>query len=215
MWFDFVLHDVYGLPYFYAPGAIDIWQTPGSLVNNFFLIGYSPTLAINKGDIVVYDGGVGSPYGHVSIAAQDGVGSNYVGYDSNWGDSKILQTITHNDRFNSAIIGILRSKEANMPSVISSVEANKGFAAFWERSQLEAAAAAAGQTVDEWVNGWAGTESNAFINALGDSQQFTNKRLDAEQVAAELKDAQARIAQLEAQGTPGFTPYPGQLYTKN
>lgn len=110
MWFDFVLHDVDGLPYFYAPAAIDIWETPGVLLQNFNQLRYAPNMLILKGDIVIYGAGVGTSAGHVSVAAQNGVGTNYIGYDSNWGDSKKLQQITHDDKFNQYILGILRFK---------------------------------------------------------------------------------------------------------
>jgi hypothetical protein len=110
IWFDLVLNRVYGQPYFHATGAIDIWETPGVLLNTFKAIPYSPAMQIVVGDIVVYGTGVGSKFGHVSIAAQNGVGSSYVGYDSNWGDSKILQQIIHNDRFNATILGVLREE---------------------------------------------------------------------------------------------------------
>ena len=117
MAFDFVLHDVYGLPYFYASGAIDIWETPGSLTNSFDLIPYNPSLTIKKGDFVIYGAGVGSPYGHVSVAAQDGVGNNYIGYDSNWGHNLTLHLQPHNDQYNQYILGVLRFKGNEEPMI--------------------------------------------------------------------------------------------------
>ncbi len=113
IWFDLVINRVYGQSFFHAPAAIDIWETPGVLLNNFSAIKYSPAMQIFAGDIVVYGTGVGSANGHVSIAAKNGVGNGYIGYDSNWGNSLRLQTIVHNDNFNSAILGILRYKGVN------------------------------------------------------------------------------------------------------
>lgn len=121
MVFDFVLHDVYGLPYFYAPGAIDIWETPGVLANSFDLIPYDPAMHIQKGDIVVYGTGVGSQFGHVDIAFQDGTGSNYVGIDSNWGGNLTLHQVNHNDKYNQFILGVLRFKGENMKPVSQQV----------------------------------------------------------------------------------------------
>lgn len=114
--FDSYIHDVLGLPYFYAAGAIDIWLAPGVLVNSFTRIPYSPTVVLLPGDIVVYgkplgfDPATNTYNGHVDVVAQKGVGNNYIGYDSNWGDSKKLAQITHNDEYNQYILGILRFK---------------------------------------------------------------------------------------------------------
>lgn len=114
-WFDYILHDVYSLPYIYASGAINIWQDSESysLKPYFDFIPYSPTMPIKAGDIVVYGTGVGSSFGHVSIAGQDGIGSNYVGYDSNWGHNLTVHTVNHNDSYNQYILGILRFKGNN------------------------------------------------------------------------------------------------------
>lgn len=123
IWFDLVLNKVYGQPFFHASGAIDIWETPGVLKNSFTLIPYSPNMSVPKGAIVVYGTGVGSQFGHVSVAAENGIGSDYVGYDSNWGDSKKLEQITHNDKFNATILGILVFEEEDVKPTSDEVAA--------------------------------------------------------------------------------------------
>ncbi len=56
---------------------------------------------------------------------------------------------------------------------------------------------------DKFVSSWVGTESNAMINALFESPQFRNKRLDAEHNAKLVKD-----------GVGDFEPVAEQLYKK-
>ena len=113
-WAELVLNLVYGLPYFFAPGAIDWWEnTSGSLLN-FDKIPYTPSMQIKAGDFVIYGTGVGSVFGHIDVAAEDGTGTSYIGYDSNWGRDLTVHTVNHNDSYNQYILGILRIKEANV-----------------------------------------------------------------------------------------------------
>lgn len=158
MAFDSVLHDVYHQPYFYAPAAIDIWETPGVLLENFDKIPFSQPMAVLKGDIVVYGVGVGTPDGHVSIVAQDGGGSNYIGYDSNWGDSKILQQITHNDTYNQYILGVLRWKGGDTMNAELAKDIYLGF--------LHRQAAAS--EYEPWV----GKDPQALVNAILQSAEW-------------------------------------------
>lgn len=116
-WADTVLYEVYGLQYHYA-NAIDWWNNPGELLANFNQINDG---SIAAGDFVIYGTGVGSKYGHIDVAAQDGNYSSYVGYDSNWGGSRyynsagfpILHEVVHNDTYNKYILGVLRLKGGN------------------------------------------------------------------------------------------------------
>lgn len=109
MWFDFVLHDVYTLPYFYAQGAIDIWNNPGWLLDHFDKISDG---SIKKGDIVVFNQSVGSIYGHVDIAMQDGSIDSFLGSDSNWGGNKTVHLVNHIGR--QYVLGSLRLKGSDM-----------------------------------------------------------------------------------------------------
>jgi hypothetical protein len=83
----------------------------------------------------------------------------------------------------------------DMPSVVNIERVNELFVAFWRRDQIEAEASKAGKTVDQWLNGWVGTESNTLVKTLAESPQYRNKRLDAENEVAvlkqQLKDCQA------------------------
>lgn len=107
---DYFLHEAYGLPYVWL-NAIDWWRSPDiNLKANFDFIPYSPSMPIKQGDFIIYGSGVGSPYGHISTAYQNGVGSNYVGADSNWGHNLTLHTVNHNDAYNQYILGVLRYK---------------------------------------------------------------------------------------------------------
>jgi hypothetical protein len=110
-WVDQVIHNVFGLPYFYASYAIDFWTQPGWLLTYFDKITDG---SIKAGDIVVYSGGINGGYGHVDVAAQDGSVSSYVGYDSNW-NTLDLEQVTHNGHDNAFILGSLRLKSATPP----------------------------------------------------------------------------------------------------
>lgn len=82
-----------------------------------------------------------------------------------------------------------------MPSKVDIDRVNELFVAYWTRPQIEAEAQKAGKTVDQWLQGWVGTESNSLIKSLAESPQYRNKRLDAENELAtlkkQLKDCQA------------------------
>jgi hypothetical protein len=149
-------------------------------------------------------------YGHINVRLANGTvwsdGNIYASVDAylanhwpkyvGWGTS--INDVT-----------IIQEGAVNMPSVVDLQTAQMLFQAYWEPEQIAAAGG------DAFVAGWVGTESNSMIQAFANSAQWRNKRLDTEQVAAELKDAQAQIATLEGQGGAGFTPVPGQLYYKN
>ncbi len=146
--------------------------------------------------------GVTENYGHINVRLANGSvwsdGNIYAGIDTyltghypkyvGWGesinDAKIIQGVT------------------NMPSTVDLNTVKQGFIAYWTPEQIAAAGG------DAFMAGFVGTESNSFINALATSPQFTNKRLDQEQTEVELKDANAKIAQLE-QAPAGVKPYDG------
>lgn len=104
-WADFVLHDVCGLPYVYA-NAIDWWNLPGSLANNFDRITDG---SIKKGDFVIWNQKVGSVYGHIDVAMQDGNINNFVASDTNWAGNKTVHLVNHVNQA-GYIIGTLRRK---------------------------------------------------------------------------------------------------------
>lgn len=90
--------------------AIDRWyyQEP----QYYSYVTFAPGIYPHKDDYVVWGAAVGSKYGHIDVCAQDGGAGGFVGYDSNWGNSKVLQTITHNYDF--GILGYIRNKGADM-----------------------------------------------------------------------------------------------------
>lgn len=107
---DFVLNQVFGLPYHYG-NAIDWFNSPGELLNNFRKINYSPGLYPLKGDFVIFNSGVGSKFGHIDACAADGNPVNYTGYDSNWGGDKTVHAVAHNYAY---VVGFLRYNGGNM-----------------------------------------------------------------------------------------------------
>lgn len=215
IWFDLVLNQRFNLPFFHADGAIDIWLTPGSLVNNFTLIPYSPNMQILKDDIVVYGAGVGSKFGHVSIAAQNGIGSNYVGYDSNWGDTAKLATINHNDKYNSAILGVLRLKGSEAPVFNEGDRENINIGLFGYDAGLFKTAV--------------GTDWKTAIYAILQSSDFKNlnevNQGDVDNIDSVLGgDASSALGKVWKQAVydyilknagGNFTPVSGTLYTKD
>lgn len=105
---DYALNEVYGLPYVWA-NAVDWWGLPGSLAGNFDKITDG---SVKKGDFVIFNSKVGSVYGHIDIAMQDGSTANFQGADSNWGGDKTLHLVQHTNQ--SFVIGALRPKGTDM-----------------------------------------------------------------------------------------------------
>lgn len=99
-------------------------------------------------------------------------------------------------------------KGDNMPSTVNIERVNELFVAFWTRPQIEAEAKLAGKTASEWLNGWVGTESNTLIQTLAESPQYRNKRLDAENELAVLKQ------DLKTCQAGGTTLAPGKYLVK-
>lgn len=108
MWADTVYHDVYNLSYVYA-NAIDWWNNADnlSITKSFDKITDG---SIKKGDIVVFNQKVGSVYGHIDVAMEDGTFNQFLGADSNWGGNKTVHLVNHIGA--GYIIGALRSKSA-------------------------------------------------------------------------------------------------------
>src|SRR5437868_3199712 len=90
-WADTVLHDVYGFDYHWG-NAIDWWNSPGELLDHFYKVTDG---SIKKGDFVIFNTNVGSVYGHIDVAMQDGTTANFQGADSNWGGNKTVHLVQH------------------------------------------------------------------------------------------------------------------------
>lgn len=105
---DDCLHKVYGLPYHYG-NAIDWWNNPQELLNNFTQVADS---SVHKGDFVVFNQTVGSVYGHIDIAMNNGTYSNFTGADSNWQGDLTVHLVQHTTA--SQVLGTLRYKGGTM-----------------------------------------------------------------------------------------------------
>jgi hypothetical protein len=165
MWFDFVLHDVYQLPYFYAEGAIDIWNSPGWLLNHFDKITDG---SIKKGDIVIFNQSVGSIYGHVDVAMQDGTVDSFQGSDQNWSGNKTVHLVNHTGR--QYVLGSLRLKGSDM-SDIADLDFVRTVCVGFTDLQPE--------TNQNFMNNVGLSKSDVVKNFLNYSQS-QNLRLDAE-----------------------------------
>lgn len=107
---DYALNEIYGAEYIWA-NAIDWWN----YFNTFpQLAGFEQNVdgTVKTGDFVIFNEQVGSVYGHIDIAMQDGSYDNFQGADSNWGGNKTLHLVQHTNP--SYIIGTLRPKEQDM-----------------------------------------------------------------------------------------------------
>lgn len=194
--------DVYGFNCPPIPYAKDLITNP-TILENFTVI---PVGQEQAWDVAVFgaSNSINSPEaGHTDIVLS-AQGNGFTGWDSNWGgvtDQNATSvgfgypaahqvTHTYND-----VIGFLRYKEANMPSLADLDTVKRGFLGFWMPDQVAAAGG------DSFIQGFVGTETNSFVEALANSPQFLQKRQQYESTLANQ--------------TAGFTPVTEQLYTKN
>ena len=76
--------------------------------NNFTKIVNTPSFVPKKGDIVVWNGNIGSGgYGHIAIATGEGDTSHFYTYDQNW-HGKPMKKVKHSY---SCVYGVLRPKD--------------------------------------------------------------------------------------------------------
>lgn len=104
---EYVLTDKqygYGLQPFWG-NAIDWWRNYGGSLTAFDKVTDG---SVKKGDIVIFNENVGSVYGHIDMAMQDGTVDNFVGADSNWAGNKTVHLVNHVGR--QYVIGSLRLK---------------------------------------------------------------------------------------------------------
>jgi hypothetical protein len=110
-WALTVRTEVYELPVRYG-NAINWWTTRGTDIDYFDYVPYTVGNYPKKGDFVVWGTEVGSQFGHIDSCAEDGNGSGFLGYDSNWSDVPVLKTIHHD--YSLGVLGYIRLKEKRM-----------------------------------------------------------------------------------------------------
>lgn len=117
-WVEYPLTEVYNQSAHWA-NAIDWWKNPGELLNFFDKITDG---SIKKGDIVIFNEKVGSVYGHIDVAMQDGTTDSFQGADSNWGGNKTVHLVQHSG--SQYVLGALRPKGESMASTVGKDEVN-------------------------------------------------------------------------------------------
>lgn len=114
-WADTVINEVYGFGYIYA-NAIDWWTNPQVLAHFTQITDGS----LQKGDFVVFNKSVGSVYGHIDVAMDNGTIDNFTGADSNWSGNKTVHLVNHVGR--QYVIGSLRLKGGTMDKITQDEE---------------------------------------------------------------------------------------------
>ncbi len=103
-WSAVVIQEVYGLPIFWG-NAIDYWNSPGWLLQYFDKITDG---SVKEGDFVIFNSKVGSVYGHIDVAMNNGNTGSFTGADSNWGGNKTVHLVAHTNA--NYVLGSLRRK---------------------------------------------------------------------------------------------------------
>ena len=166
-WADVALNQVYGLPY-HIGNAIDWWNNPGELLDNFDKISNGTVL---KGDFVVFNEQVGSIFGHIDIAMQNGTFNNFLGADSNWGGNLTVHTVTHTNP--NYILGCLRYKGGNMTPILSNDDAQVLYMG-WLPVLTESSDYTAAK--DSFASAWTGKNLDDCLNYLQTNEDIQNFR---------------------------------------
>lgn len=185
-WVELVNRDVYHAPAFLSPGAIDWWNSfGGSPIEPYY--DKITDGSIKKGDIVVFNTKVGSQFGHIDVALQDGALGDFVGADSNWGGDKTVHQVHHVGI--QYVLGALRPKGNDMPDTI--------------------------ETLQSAINSLTNTV-NTLQSALNAARSDDEIHLSALNAArAQVTDLQNQLATASSTGNSDFTPYIGDpLFVK-
>lgn len=168
---DDKLHFVDGFSYVFA-NAIDWWNnfdnTP-QLRDNFVKITDG---SIKKGDFVIFNTLVGSKFGHIDVAMQDGTTEDFIGADSNWNGNLTVHKVHHVGA--QYVLGVLRLKGGgDMPSHIGDDEARALIQmGYGYTNELDIEGAIPGlmgvesNTAIRQV--WAAPSHNAYLQYIGD-----------------------------------------------
>lgn len=100
--------DVLKVPVLYG-NAIDWFNKySGSTLEPNFDRHYIQESYPQKGDIVIWGTGVGSPYGHIDVCISDGNAGGFLGFDQNWAGDKTAHQVQHTNQF---VLGFLKFKK--------------------------------------------------------------------------------------------------------
>lgn len=108
----------------------DYYSNP-FLYNNFDRYTYDGANKPKKGDIVVWNTNVASPYGHVDIAYSNITNNHFTSFSQNWTTPLTCELIYHNY---SDVSGWLRKKEPTPP--ISTKKGTFNFVLFGYQNKL-------------------------------------------------------------------------------
>ncbi len=211
-WVEYVLTDTqygYGLQPFFG-NAVDWWYKYGGSLLAFDKITNG---TIKTGDIVVFNSQVGSVYGHIDMALQDGTTSSFLGADSNWGGNLTVHEVQHSNP--AWVIGSLRLKGEVMETFNEGDRENINIGLFsYDKGFFKTAV---------------GTDWKTAIYAILQSSDFKNENTvnagDVSNINSVLGgDASVAQGQIWKQAVydyilknagGNYKPYTGQLYTKS
>ena len=171
-WVEYALTDTefgYGLQPFWG-NAVDWWNNYGGSLLAFDKITDG---SIKKGDIVIFNGNVGSVYGHIDLAMTDGSYSGFTGADSNWSGNKTVHLVEHNNP--SFIIGSLRFKGEEMTAAtLNDVRIVNAYVC--GNNGLGGKPNALNGDMDSPLEGWVGQDVQKMLESFFNSAEAQNYR---------------------------------------
>lgn len=181
-WAEYVLTDSqygYGLSPFWG-NAIDWWNNYGGSLEAFDKITDG---SIKAGDIVIFNSLVGSVYGHIDMALQDGTIDSFLGADSNWAGNLTVHQVQHVGR--QYVVGSLRLKSnQGITEMIDQNHLNALTMAYFKRGPNA-------QEEAQWLN--KGTYQQV-IEAFDASDEY--KQVQAKWYGATTDAAQQKLNQI-------------------
>lgn len=88
-------------------GAKDIWNS--YLEDKYLRITNTSDLVPQRGDVVIWNGKVGSGYGHIGVFIEGDI-NRFTSFDQNWKTLSVCEVVEHNY---NCVIGILRPVKLN------------------------------------------------------------------------------------------------------
>lgn len=198
---DYGLNEVYGLTYVWA-NAIDCWnnfENIPQLRDNFDKITDG---SVRTGDTVVFNTTVGSVFGHIDWALQDGTTNDFIGADSNWSGDKTLHEVHHTR--SQYVLGSLRFKQGD---TMTQEQAEK--IALYERLLSGLNEDDAKKYV---ANDVAYMNQGNVFDQIGQLLENSYNSKDFQQMSYKSAHYDADVA---AAGSKGFTKLSEDVYTKD